>query len=161
MQLKIITNKKAQEFFLGPHKTVFYMVMAVIIVVMMLALVFTFTNSNKDLSIIPENLEISLIKYRIINSDCFLLKQEKINGLLTVIDWNKFSQNTMDSCLMADRQGSPQYKLTLSLIENRKIIDKKEIQTKNFIASSKSINTIIPISKDNKPYLGELKIEAK
>lgn len=155
MQSKIIMNKKAQEYTITPQKTIFYMVLGGFITVMVIILLFVFTNENYDIAAHPQNLEINLIKYRIINSECFLAIQQKTNQLIKAIDWNKFNQNTMDSCIIANNENSPQYKIVI--IDDKGI--EKNIQTKYFVGSSKSITLDFPIFKDNKVSKGKLKIE--
>ncbi|HLD89054.1 MAG TPA: hypothetical protein VI894_02505 [Candidatus Nanoarchaeia archaeon] len=149
MNIKLLKNKKSQGIFDVARKSIFWVIVAFVLAVMFI--VFFFITAKYNLVPFEKSQEIQKIIYieRFENS-CFAYQDDIGRVYSETIDWDKFTQQNMDSCYPASKENFA-FELTLKIGN-----DEKMVRSKNFVSARSQLTKSIFVFKDNKKQEGEL-----
>jgi hypothetical protein len=152
-----MVNKKAQS---SAEKSIFYLIFGFICTIIFLLLLFIVASQGSAKTVIPKGLETDIIIQRFLNSpNCFIHKDIATDRTFArVIDWNKFSNKSLENCYPIYNSKVVGFRLALL---NSELKENKIIETKNWKGYIKEVKREknIRIYKDAILYNGELKIE--
>ena len=151
-------NKKAEEEGPGTDMVPFGIVFVIMLGFTAIFFVLIMESFGTKMIIIPPSLEDYILEERFFSS-CFLFNDDKEGILPDTIDYNRFSQDRLNTCYSA--KNKPAYRLTLKTSYTNTI---NTLQSSNWIngeAATQGSSFDVKVFKDNNIIKGVIEIETQ
>mgnify|MGYP001578888256 FL=1 len=109
----MIRGKKASELWVA-NKILFWIIFGLVLGLSSITFVYTISKTGAERAVIYENIEsLNLLQRFLKSPDCFIYNKEG-NPLYGVIDYEKFTEERLNTCYSFKQGNPPAYRITLT-----------------------------------------------